>query len=206
MQQTTIKNIIFDLGNTLVYFDFWYFFDGVSRLEKKLNPTHLQKFIIEKKLGDKLCVGKINHKQAFRIIKKKFELKISYKDFIYLYADIFWENTPMKNFLEKIIREKKFKVILLSNTDSVHFTFVNKNFPYINLIRNKVLSYKVGMMKPSPRIFQHTIKKFRLIKSETLLIDDMASNVRVASSLGLKAIHYKSHKQFLKRFNSLTRI
>lgn len=205
MPKAKIKNIIFDLGNTLVYFDFWYFYDGVSRLEKKLNPASLQRFIIEKKLGDKLCTGKILPKQAFRIIKKKFEMKIGYKDFIYLYSDIFWENTPMKNFLEKIIRENIYKVVLLSNTDIIHFNFINKNFPYVNLIRNKVLSYKAGLMKPSKRIFLHTLKKYKFAKSETLVIDDMRPNIAAASSLGLQTLHYKSHKQFLKRFNSLTK-
>jgi haloacid dehalogenase superfamily, subfamily IA, variant 3 with third motif having DD or ED len=205
MPKSKIKNIIFDLGNTLVYYDFWYFYDGVSRLEKKLQPAALCRFISEKKLGDKLCMGKILPRQAFRIIKKKFDLKTGYKDFIYLYADIFWENTYMKNFLEKLIKDNKFKVVLLSNTDIVHFNFINKNFPYVNLIRNKVLSYKTGMMKPSKKIFLHTLKKYKFVKSETLLIDDMKANIDAASSLGLHALHYKSHRQFLKKFNILTK-
>jgi FMN phosphatase YigB (HAD superfamily) len=191
MLNAKIKNIIFDLGNTLVFFDFAYFYEGVSRLEKNLKPEALRKFISEKKLGDKLCMGKILPKQAFRIIKKKFDMKIGYNDFIYLYADIFWENSPMKNFLEKIIKDRKYKIVLLSNTDIIHYKFINKNFPYINLIKNKVLSFKVGMMKPA--------------KNETLVIDDMRENIAAAASLGIRTLHYTTHKQFVRKFSALNK-
>ena len=205
MLKSKIRNIIFDLGNTLVYYDFRYFYEGVSRLEKKLQPVALQRFITEKKLGDKLCTGKIHPKQAFRIIKKKFNMKIGYNDFIYLYANIFWENTYMKNFLEKITKYGEFKIVLLSNTDIVHFGFIKKNFPYVNLIRYKVLSYKTGMLKPSKKIFLYTLKKYKFLKNETLLIDDLKPNIEVAASLGIKTLRYKSHKQFIKKFNTITK-
>ena len=64
-----IKNILFDLGNTLVYFDFWYFYDGVARLEKKQNPVKFKKFINESKFPDKLSMGKLKHKDFFKILK-----------------------------------------------------------------------------------------------------------------------------------------
>lgn len=205
MLNAKIKNIIFDLGNTLVFFDFAYFYEGVSRLEKNLKPEALRKFISEKKLGDRLCMGKILPKQAFRIIKKKFDMKIGYNDFIYLYADIFWENSPMKNFLEKIIKDRKYKIVLLSNTDIIHYKFINKNFPYMNLIKNKVLSFKVGMMKPSKRIFLYTLRKYKFAKNETLVIDDVRENIAAAASLGIRTLHYTTHKQFVRKFSVLTK-
>lgn len=205
MKSTCVKNIIFDLGNTLIYYDFEYFYEGVSRLEKKLNPNKLKSFIKEKKLGDKLCRGTLDPKDFFRILKRKFDLRIGYPDFIYLYSDIFWVNTNMKNFLEKIVNVKRFRVYLISNTDSVHMNFINKNFPFVNLIRNKVLSYKVGMLKPQKKIFEHTVKKYNLNKNETVLVDDLAANVKAAVKLGLHGIKYTTHKKFLSQFTKIAR-
>lgn len=205
MKKICVKNIIFDLGNTLIYYDYEYFYEGVSRLEKKLNTNKLKNFIKEKKLGDKLCKGALQPKDFFRILKRKFDLRIGYEDFIYLYSDIFWVNAQMKNFLEKIVNVKRFRVFLLSNTDPVHMNFLNKNFPFIKIIKNKVLSYKVGLLKPQKKIFEYVIKKYGLNKNETVLIDDLPVNIKVAVKLGLHGIKYTTHRKFLSQFTRIAR-
>jgi len=205
MKKSGIKNIVFDLGNTLIYFDYGYFYDGIARLEKNLNVTKIKSFIHEKKLGDRLCKGTLRPGDFFKILKKKFNLKISYSDFIYLYSDIFWTNTQMKNFLEKIINVKRFKVFLLSNTDPAHMNFINRNFPFVKLIKNKVLSYKVGSVKPKLTIFNYLVKKYNLNKKETVLIDDLTQNVKAAQHFGIHAIKYSNHKKFITQFTRLAK-
>jgi len=205
MKKICVKNIIFDLGNTLIYYDYEYFYEGVSRLEKKLNTNKLKNFIKEKKLGDKLCKGTLQPKDFFRILKRKFDLKIGYDDFIYLYSDIFWVNNQMKSFLEKIVNVKRFRVYMISNTDPVHMNFLNRNFPFIKIIKNKILSYKVGLLKPQKKIFEHTVKKYNLNKNETVLIDDLHANIKVAVKLGLHGIKYTTHKKFLSQFTRIAR-
>ena len=198
-----IKNILFDLGNTLVYFDFWYFYDGVARLEKKLNPVKFKKFINESKFPDKLSMGKLKHKDFFKILKKKFCLKIGFDDFINLYVDIFWTNTNMKIFVEKLSKTKRFKMILLSNTDSYHIKFIDNNFPFVKLLKNRVLSFRVNSIKPQKKIFVETLRKYKLKSHETLLIDDMRPNIKAAQELGIKAIHYKEHRKFMRQFTKI---
>lgn len=205
MTSPGIENIIFDIGNTLIYYDFCYFYDRVAHLEKKLNPSSLKRFILDKKLDEKLFKGTLTHKDFFRIIKRKFNLKIGYNDFKYFYSDIFWANLSMKIFLEKIYRIKKYKLFLLSNTDTVHLKFIDKNFPYLGMVKKRVLSFKVKAVKPQKVIFKHILKKYNLEPGKSLLIDDMKKNIISASSLGIKTIHYKNHKTFLKRFSALAK-
>ena len=205
MKSVGIENIIFDLGNTLVYFDFCYFYDRIAHLEKKLNPSKFRKFINDKKLGIKLTKGTLDHKTFFRILKKKFDLKIGYDDFKYFYSDVFWINNQMKNFLDKISRIKKYKLFLLSNTDALHMNFIDKNFPFVGVLKNRVLSYKVGMIKPQKVIFRYTLKKYNLNPEKTLIIDDMKENILSASSLGIKTILFKNHRSFIKKFSALAK-
>ncbi len=205
MKSVGIENIIFDLGNTLVYFDFCYFYDRIAHLEKKLNPSKFRKFINDKKLGIKLTKGTLDHKTFFRILKKKFDLKIGYDDFKYFYSDVFWINNQMKNFLDKISRIKKYKLFLLSNTDALHMNFIDKNFPFVGVLKNRVLSYKVGMIKPQKVIFRYTLKKYNLNPEKTLIIDDIKENILSASSLGIKTILYKNHRSFIKKFSALAK-
>jgi glucose-1-phosphatase len=205
LNKSCIRNIIFDLGNTLVYFDFSYFFNGISEREKKLNASRLKKYIIDNRLDYKLMTGRLAHKDFFRTLKKKFDLKIGYNDFIFFYSDIFWANPNMKKFLEKISRIKKYRLFLLSNTDSIHFTFISNNFPFVRLIKNRVLSYKVNMVKPQKKIFMHTVDKYKLIPEETVLVDDMKDNITVAKTLGIKTIHYNNHRKFTSEFSKLVK-
>ncbi|MBS1494884.1 MAG: HAD-IA family hydrolase [Bacteroidetes bacterium] len=203
METPKIKNIIFDLGNTLIFFDHGYFYDGLANIEKGLNANKLKKFIIEKKLDVKLGKGRITGKDFFKAVKKKFNIKTGYNDFIYLYSDVFWENKPMIKLLENLIDERRYKVFLLSNTDSSHFNFILKNFPSINLIKNKILSYKVNALKPEKKIFTDMVKRYRINPQETVFIDDIKPYIVSADKLKFNTIHYTTHKNFLKQFNKL---
>lgn len=205
MSGSVIKNIIFDLGNTLVYFDYCYFYDGVARLEKKVYAGKLRNYFIENKFDIKIGSNRINIKQAFRILKKKFGLRISYADFYYLYCDIFWENTLMKNFLENRILDSGFKLFMLSNVDASHINFIDNNFPYVKHIKKRVLSYKVKSVKPQKKIYRYLIEKHKLVPEETLFIDDLKANILAARTHKLHAIHYTSHKKFLREFNRLVK-
>ncbi|MBS1517878.1 MAG: HAD-IA family hydrolase [Bacteroidetes bacterium] len=201
-----IKNIVFDLGNTLVYFDYCYFYDGVSHLEKNANARKLKKFFSDQKLDLKIGSNRIKIKDAFKILKKKFNLKIGYADFHFLYCDIFWENTQMKNFIENKLLNSGYRLYMLSNVDASHINFIDNNFPYVKHIKNRVLSYKVKAVKPDKKIYRHLINKYRLIPGETLFIDDLRQNILSSNELGLNTIHYTSHKRFLKEFKKFTGI
>jgi glucose-1-phosphatase len=200
-----IENIIFDLGNTLIYFDFCYFFEGISKLEKKFNSAKFKKYIYSNKLGEKLSTSRINHKDFFKKLKRQFKLKIGYSDFTYLYKDIFWENTPMKHFLEQLSLSGKYKLFLVSNTCSIHLNYINKNFPYINVIKNRIYSFKAKMLKPEKRMFRYFIGRFRIKPESSLYIDDLKENIRTAKLFGFKTILYTTHKSFIKQFNYLIR-
>jgi FMN phosphatase YigB (HAD superfamily) len=200
-----IKNIILDLGNTLVYFDYCYFYDGVSKLEKKTNARKLKKYYVDNDFDILIGSGKLSIKQAFKILKKKFKLRIGFSDFYYLYCDIFWENTAMKDFLESKLLDSGYKLFMLSNVDSAHINFIDHNFPYVKLIKKRVLSYKARAVKPDKKIYKYLIKKFEINPEETIFIDDLKKNILTAKSLGFYSIHYTSHKRFFKEFNKLTK-
>jgi len=203
LKSSKIKNIIFDLGNVLIFFDHGYFYDGLTNIEKGLNANKVKKFIYEKKLDIKFNTGRISGKEFFRAIKKKFDIKTSYTDFTYLYSDVFWENKPMIKLLENLIDEKKYKIFLLSNTDASHFNFILKNFPSINLIKNKVLSYKATCMKPDKKIYKGMIERFKINPEESVFIDDVKSHLLSAAKMKFHTIHYTNHRSFLKKYNQL---
>jgi len=191
------------LGNTLLFFDNEYFYEGVSKLEKKLKIAQLKKFISKRKLYAKLETSRINHNRFFKILKRKFKLKIGFRDFISLYCNIFWENRPALNYMESLYESGKYRIFILSNTDSMRMHFINRNFPQVNLIKHKILSFRIGMLKPSRTIYRYMMKKYNIKPIETLYIDDLKDNVMSAKSLGWNALRYTNYKSFAKSVKAI---
>jgi len=64
---------------------------------------------------------------------------------------------------------------------------------HLNEIFEKVLSScVVGKMKPKKEYFKEVIKRLHIKPQELLFIDDKASNIKSASSLGIKTILFKN--------------
>jgi putative hydrolase of the HAD superfamily len=112
----------------------------------------------------------------------------------------------MKKYLSKICKKKGIKLFMLSNTDSAHMKFINDNFSYLDVIKKRVLSYKVNMLKPDKRIFNYLLNEYKIKSQETLFIDDIKDNVIAAESVGINSIQYTTHEGFLKQINEFVKI
>jgi len=106
-----------------------------------------------------------------------------------------------------IILKKNCKLILLSNTDPIHFTFIRNKYKILDIFDDFVLSYKIGYKKPSQAIYLYAIKKAGTSPNEILFIDDIYEHVQAAKLLGIKSIQYTNFDRLkidLKKLNILT--
>lgn len=197
------RNVIFDLGNVLLFFDHAIFFTNISEKEKSFSPDELRDFVTSKKLDNKLSLGKISPQFAYETVKNKFHLRTGYREFCKIYGDIFTVNKPMQTYLQKLLSSRKHKVFLLSNTDAIHFNYIKKQFPFVMEIRNRVLSYEAGYLKPDIRIYEHLIRKYRINLTSTCFIDDIKEHIIAAEKTGITGIHYTSHDVFMKDIRSI---
>ena len=58
-----------------------------------------------------------------------------------------------------------------------------------------VISGEVGMRKPEPEIFAHTLGLLGVRADETVFVDDLLPNVEAARALGLVAVHHASYDE-----------
>ena len=63
---------------------------------------------------------------------------------------------------------------------NVHFRF------------QKVESCRVGMRKPDPRIYEHTLQQLNVRAEEAVFLDDLGQNCKAAAQQGIKAIRVRS--------------
>lgn len=66
-----------------------------------------------------------------------------------------------------------------------------------------VISGEVGMRKPEPEIFTHTLQLLEVEPKETVFVDDLAPNVRAAAELGLVGVLHSSYDETATELESL---
>jgi len=92
-------------------------------------------------------------------------------------------------FIKKLSEEKKYQLILLSNTNEIHIDWVKENVPFFEDFKNCFdafyLSHEVNFRKPDANIYEFVMNKHELNAEECLFIDDTSANTEAAKQLGI---------------------
>lgn len=86
---------------------------------------------------------------------------------------------------------------ILSNMGDAMEAGITDRFPWISGFPHRTFSHRVGVVKPDPRIYRHAIAELGAPAESTLFIDDRIENIEAARIVGLQAIQYSSHEDFL---------
>lgn len=189
-----IKTFIFDLGKVIVPFELD---NQMKILEAVCDLNHA---VIRQKIfaAEELMLfetGKISAAELFEVLKKQLNLRMNFAEFTAAWNSIFiLEPIISENFIEKL--SKKYRLIILSDTNELHFEFIRQNFPVLRFFDDFVLSYKVGFAKPSAEIFQAAVEKAGCAAEECFFTDDKEANVVGAATFGINAVQFVSAEQF----------
>ncbi|KAF2342315.1 HAD family hydrolase [Flavobacterium tistrianum] len=102
-------------------------------------------------------------------------------------------------FLQEL--SKKYRLFLLSNTDSIHInTFETKSGvsfykDFYACFEKVYFSFDIGMRKPDPKIYQFVLEENNLIAENTLFIDDKTENTDSAATLGIRVWNLQVGKE-----------
>lgn len=198
-----IKSIIFDLGNVLVHVDFDRF--DAALLSAGVSKKDFETFFASDIVRGRFEKGLLSTREFLRLAVKKLGNRLTQKELLVIFQDMFDEKRDMKSFLIRLVKEKKYKLIMLSNTNAIHYNYGKKHFPYIYLIKNRALSYKLGLTKPDRRIYLKVLQRYHIKPEETLFIDDKQMNCDTAEVLGIKTIHFTDYKSFSEKFKLITK-
>lgn len=92
------------------------------------------------------------------------------------------------DFIQNLAKEKKYKLILLSNTNELHINWIKEDVNFYedfkNCFHQFYLSHEIGLRKPNANIFQFVIEQNNLKPESCLFIDDTKENTDMASEIG----------------------
>ena len=91
----------------------------------------------------------------------------------------------------------------LTNWSAETYHHVEDKYDFMTRFRHVVVSGRIGMVKPDPRIFAHLLEHVREPAERCVFIDDNAKNAEAASALGLHGITHRSAAETGARLRAL---
>ncbi len=193
------KAMLFDLGKVLVQFHFkrgYQALEGLcpyaaAEIPRRLAPTGLV---------ERFETGLVEPRDFVEQFCNILELELDYDRFCAIWSCIFAETLLPDSMLEGLAR--RFRMVLLSNTNAIHFQMLRENYPLLRHFHALVLSYEVKAMKPAAAIFQAAIDRAGCRPEECFYTDDIPEYVAGARAMGIDAVQFESAEQIQREMKA----
>ncbi len=193
---SSIKNIIFDLGNVIIDID-------IKKTEaafRKLNKNTAEFEAAYKRnqkdqIFERFEVGAITEAEFIKIMQAGSSLQINDQQIIDAWNALLL-TIPTKRFqlLEQL--SQQYNIFLLSNTNETHLRWVYNYLKEAHQIHDfdqrfftkAYYSHLIQHRKPHTETYQYVLNDAGILGSETLFIDDLKENIEGAKQAGIHTI------------------
>ena len=188
-----LKAIIFDLGNVIVPFDFKR---AYARLEPlcKFPAEEIRSRLRASGIVPRFETGQMDERRFVEEFSNALDLQLTHGEFCELWSCIFLPGTLIPESLIESLSARH-RLLLLSNTNPIHYSMVRQNYPLLRHFHHAVLSHEVGAAKPSPAIYREAIRLAGCEAHECFFTDDIQQYVDAARAHGIQAVRFESAAQ-----------
>jgi HAD superfamily hydrolase (TIGR01509 family) len=188
-----IETIIFDLGGVIVPFDFRRSYAALEG-RSPYRAEEIPKRIATTDLVTRFETGRIEPEDFVRQLTALLEVELTYEEFRELWSCIFLPHTLIPESLLAALRAR-YRLLLLSNTNAIHFEMLRERYPLLDHFESYVLSYEVGALKPSPLIYTEALARAGCSAERCFFTDDIPAYVEGARRLGIDAVQFHDAEQ-----------
>lgn len=188
-----IKSIIFDLGGVLLDIDF----NKASTAFKRIGVTAIDEMYSQNTIDSlfkDLETGSINEENFYTAIKASGKNETTDEQIRNSWNALLLDFRKESMAALKQLK-KKYKLFLLSNTNSIHLDAFNKIFEtsgiegkFKDYFDKVYFSHEIGCRKPDAKAYEIVLNENDLNPAETLFIDDSVANIEGAKAAGLQTI------------------
>lgn len=202
-----IKNIVFDFGGVIAGIDRdkavrAFIKLGLSDADTLLDKYH-QTGIFQDLEEGKLSADEFREKLG-ELCGRKLTLEETRQAWLGFFTDV--DVRKLEYILEL---RNSYRIYILSNTNpfvmswarSQEFSSAGK--PLDDYCEKLYLSYQIGCTKPERRIFDFMLEDSGMLPSETLFVDDGASNIRVGRELGFFTFQPENESDWREELSAL---
>lgn len=196
-----IKNIIFDIGNVLMPFQYRSFYESFGYEEEIVE--RLSKATAQSPDWNELDRGVLSYEEVLaRFVQNDPGLKeIIPRVFVDLH-DIL----DVYDYTESWIRQLKeagYGVYYLSNFFQKADEDCKDMMGFLKLMDGGILSYRDKMTKPDRRIYALLLERFGLKAEESVFLDDTEKNILGAKEVGIQGILFQNREQAVAELQKL---
>jgi len=197
-----INLILFDLGGVLIDFT------GAKKIlewtREKMTEPELITWYFNSPAVREFETGKIGTENFAGLVLSELSLPVEKKEFLEELDTWFLGPYPgTKDLLTRLALS--YRLATLSNTNEL-FWEKFKTTDIFDIFQLHFPSYKMGMLKPDPRIFLHVLDSTGLSAEQILFFDDSLPNVEAALKIGIqsyKVIGFQDLESQLVKLNFL---
>lgn len=183
----TYKAILFDLGRVLVHFDFKRVYQRLETICPHA-ATEIPRVLSTTGLAQRFESGRIEPAEFIAEITRVLSLEMPPEEFCDTFNCIFTDTLVPESLLETLAA--RYRLVLLSNTNAIHFPWIRERYPLLRHFHDLVLSYEVKAMKPDPEIYRAAVAKAGCRPEECFYTDDIAQFVEGARAVGIDAVQF----------------
>ncbi len=158
------------------------------------SPEEIPKRIGATGLVPRFESGQVPPEQFVEQLCRVLDVQLEYARFCEIWNCIFLPDPLIPESLLEGLR-RRHRLLLLSNTNAIHFPMVRGTYPLLRHFDDYVLSYEVGAMKPSPLIYAEAIARARCAPEECFFTDDIPEYIAGARLAGMDAVQFQSAAQ-----------
>ena len=197
---TGIRLIISDFGGVICTFDYRIFCERLARRVHQASEA-VYAAIFDGRLQSDFETGRLSGQEYHQTVMRRLRADVPYDEFYRMYGDIFTEVPGTADLYRRL--HTRYPLYLLSDTNEIHFGYVQKTVATLGLFDEFIVSYEVGVMKPDPRIYEEALRRSGLPASACVFVDDRPGNVEGARRVGMHAVRFESPAQFATELNRL---
>jgi putative hydrolase of the HAD superfamily len=194
-----IKAILFDLGGVLLNIDYHAPARAFATLGIQ-NFEQLYAQAAQTHIFDDLECGNISNNDFFDAVRTLAQQPLSNAQITWAWNAILLDLPIERLELLKTLR-KKYKILLLSNTNAIHIEQFYANLQQTHGIANGLtdffdtiyLSHQIRKRKPNADAFEFMLNNENLQAHEVLYIEDSAQHTAAAAKLGIHTILHQSN-------------
>lgn len=196
----SIRTLLFDMGNVCINFSHERMFQQIAALCDR-TPDDVRTLLMDSGLQIEFERGTVSEEEFCERLSSMVDKPLDLKLLRRAGSDIFKANMEMFLLLRKL--ERRYRLVLLSNTSVSHFEWIHLNYDFLDAFDSLILSFEVGAVKPEPKIFEAALDAIECPPEHCFYTDDIAAYVEQGRLHGLNAevftgvddlhVHLKTH-------------
>ena len=175
-----ITTIVFDIGNVLAEFPWRRYLHSFHFTEE--TEERIAKALFMSDIWREADRGAMTDEEIFETCRKEIPDSVSWI---------------------KKLKEKGYRVYLLSNYAKTTFEEAIKCFEFLNYVDGRVISYEIKAIKPEKEMYEELIQKYNVNPKEAVFLDDLVENLEAAKKFGFATILVQDREKAKEKLNLL---